>query len=565
MAGGEGVSTGQPNLYKQDLSKLDVTKLTPLSPEVISRQATINIGTIGHVAHGKSTVVKAISGVQTVRFKNELERNITIKLGELSEGSNEKETANEMSSKDVPNSIKENKTNGKNSHSRKRKHSTLTGNGKRKKREDDEYLVDYIVDDRLNNNIREYLIKWRNWDDEFNSWEPEEHLNNCKTKIKSYHAHKEKAEMYEKLRSQYLDNTPQAINAMIKKLQINGKLIFRKRPSSQTINQKLLNLFNEKQRAVNIPKIDTLKNEILIEYIYKKQIEMNKKLNSWIDSIPTANGTKKGSITIENEVDIEFPPENFTYTNHYMEGNGVIISNDPPIGCICKTICSNTQCYCCTQSKPAYNADGCIIVRFGTPIYECNKKCACPSTCLNRVVQKGTNVKFTIFRTNGRGWGVKTVKPIKKGQFICQYVGLVITSSEAEILSKEYKKSGLNYLFDLDFNENESGIPPYCVDATNHGNVSHFINHSCDPNAAIYAVWIDCLNPDIPNLALFATRRIKAGEEITFDYNVSDSFGDTPKRTAPKSPLRMKSPYGSSKKNRIPCLCSADKCRRVLF
>lgn len=49
---------------------------------MISRQATINIGTIGHVAHGKSTVVKAISGVQTVRFKNELERNITIKLGE---------------------------------------------------------------------------------------------------------------------------------------------------------------------------------------------------------------------------------------------------------------------------------------------------------------------------------------------------------------------------------------------------------------------------------------------------------------------------------------------------
>lgn len=61
----------------------DVHALTPLSPEVISRQATINIGTIGHVAHGKSTVVKAISGVQTVRFKNELERNITIKLGKF--------------------------------------------------------------------------------------------------------------------------------------------------------------------------------------------------------------------------------------------------------------------------------------------------------------------------------------------------------------------------------------------------------------------------------------------------------------------------------------------------
>ena len=50
------------------------------TPEVISRQPTINIGTIGHVAHGKSTLVKAISGVTTVRFRNELERNITIKL-----------------------------------------------------------------------------------------------------------------------------------------------------------------------------------------------------------------------------------------------------------------------------------------------------------------------------------------------------------------------------------------------------------------------------------------------------------------------------------------------------
>lgn len=76
-AGGKHI----PKLAVQDIATLDVNKLTPLTPEVISRQATINIGTIGHVAHGKSTVVKAISGVQTIRFKNELIRNITIKLG----------------------------------------------------------------------------------------------------------------------------------------------------------------------------------------------------------------------------------------------------------------------------------------------------------------------------------------------------------------------------------------------------------------------------------------------------------------------------------------------------
>jgi translation initiation factor 2 subunit 3 len=67
-----------PQTEPRDLNPAD---LNPLTPEIIARQATINIGTIGHVAHGKSTVVKAISGVQTVRFKNELERNITIKLG----------------------------------------------------------------------------------------------------------------------------------------------------------------------------------------------------------------------------------------------------------------------------------------------------------------------------------------------------------------------------------------------------------------------------------------------------------------------------------------------------
>lgn len=80
----ENITTNEskrPQLAVQDLSKLNIKELNPLTPEVISRQATVNIGTIGHVAHGKSTVVKAVSGVQTVRFKNELERNITIKLG----------------------------------------------------------------------------------------------------------------------------------------------------------------------------------------------------------------------------------------------------------------------------------------------------------------------------------------------------------------------------------------------------------------------------------------------------------------------------------------------------
>lgn len=78
----EETAAAKPYLPPQtDPKELDVATLSPLTAEIIARQATINIGTIGHVAHGKSTVVKAISGVQTVRFKNELIRNITIKLG----------------------------------------------------------------------------------------------------------------------------------------------------------------------------------------------------------------------------------------------------------------------------------------------------------------------------------------------------------------------------------------------------------------------------------------------------------------------------------------------------
>jgi len=61
--------------------RIDINDITALNPEIISRQATINIGTIGHVAHGKSTLVRAISGVNTVRHYDEKFRNITIKLG----------------------------------------------------------------------------------------------------------------------------------------------------------------------------------------------------------------------------------------------------------------------------------------------------------------------------------------------------------------------------------------------------------------------------------------------------------------------------------------------------
>lgn len=59
----------------------DIPHLHARSAQAISRQATLNIGTIGHVAHGKTTLVKAISGIDTARFRAEKVRNNTIALG----------------------------------------------------------------------------------------------------------------------------------------------------------------------------------------------------------------------------------------------------------------------------------------------------------------------------------------------------------------------------------------------------------------------------------------------------------------------------------------------------
>ena len=86
------------------------------------------------------------------------------------------------------------------------------------------------------------------------------------------------------------------------------------------------------------------------------------------------------------------------------------------------------------------------------------------------------------------------------------YVGEVIGTEEAERRGREYDAKGCTYLFDLDFNEGDSC--PYTVDAAKFGNIAHFINHSCDPNLAVFAVWVNCLDPNLPKIALFAIKDI---------------------------------------------------------
>jgi len=62
---------------------MESTPVRKLSKKAVTlpQQPVVNIGTIGHVDHGKTTLVEAITGVWAAKHSEELRRGITIKLG----------------------------------------------------------------------------------------------------------------------------------------------------------------------------------------------------------------------------------------------------------------------------------------------------------------------------------------------------------------------------------------------------------------------------------------------------------------------------------------------------
>lgn len=81
----------------------------------------------------------------------------------------------------------------------------------------------------------------------------------------------------------------------------------------------------------------------------------------------------------------------------------------------------------------------------------------------------------------------------------------------------------------------------YLLDATLEGNVGRFLNHSCCPNLFVQNVFVETHDPDRPWVAFFTNRYVKAGTELTWDYNYE---------------------VGSLPEREIPCLCGVSKCRR---
>ncbi|KAL1490292.1 hypothetical protein ABEB36_013009 [Hypothenemus hampei] len=134
--------------------------------------------------------------------------------------------------------------------------------------------------------------------------------------------------------------------------------------------------------------------------------------------------------------------------------------------------------------------------------------CNAGTRCRNQSFQKREYPPIAPYKTQGRGWGLKTLAPIQTGQFVIEYVGELIDSEEYQRrIRKMHEKKEENYYFMTVDSER-------MIDAGHKGNLSRFMNHSCNPNC-ITQKWT--VQGDT-RVGLFAKCDIEAGSELTFNY-----------------------------------------------
>lgn len=239
-----------------------------------------------------------------------------------------------------------------------------------------------------------------------------------------------------------------------------------------------------------------------------------------------------------NEIDAAAEPTDYVYVSKNCVTDSVPIDRNISRlqHCQCTDTCSSEdQCNCSDLSvKSWYDQQGRLKDGFDYKeppmIFECNEMCRCNvSLCHNRVIQHGISARLQVFRTYGMGWGVRALAEIPKGSFVCEYVGELISDSEADTRED-------SYLFDLDNRDGDT----FCIDANRFGNIARFINHCCTPNVVPVKVFAQHQDLRFPHIALFACRDIKKGEELGFDYGEK---------------------FWVIKHKYFTCHCASDKCR----
>jgi len=459
---------------------------------------------------------------------------------------------------------------------------------------EEQWEVEEIVDYQYCRQSEEglYLVKWIGWENKHNTWEPEAHLECTELLVSFYKTRLKEREGATPAEKRALELPPDPRETF----QIRQDFLKEHCPPASKME--LLEIFLKDKAAPPSKKLRPLQEKLLnaaVDQMVKSSRPNEAKLK-WIreqlkirDMLRTREAQladikqyekeiniidPHAHVSVINDADLEGPPRQMQYINAYKASEGISIPDDPLIGCECESCDIKHEKSCCGGAGGnfnfAYTKFSKLRIEVGSPIYECNKRCACGPECINRVVQKGRKHKLAIFRTdNGCGWGVKALENIKSGSFVVEYVGEVITSEQAEERGKKYDAEGRTYLFDLDFNLGDENL--YTVDAAFYGNLSHFINHSCDPNLVIFNVYINNLDPNMPQLCLFAKREIKKGEQITFDYcqstgNTNRDEGDgimaSPSKTATTSSINNSK---SDTVSKTECRCGSANCRKVLF
>lgn len=428
---------------------------------------------------------------------------------------------------------------------------------------DKEYIVEKILAHKVKDGQNMFLVKWKGWSEESNTWEPLSHLENCPMLL---------ADFLTDVLSQ------NALNTLKERFHLSHELTdreleqfipkkgFSALPDKLKLQRQLINILATPGKERDAVTLERAKNSFIMYLLHlRREVQLNN-LREW-EAMMTKECKEDALIKVENDYDLEGPPKGFIYINECLASSDITIPDDPLVGCECDS-CQPKNRKCCgvqnAHFRFNYSQTGRMNLELGTPVYECNKRCKCGPDCRNRVMQKGRKAPLCIYRTNnGCGWGVRALRKIYKGEFVCEYVGEIITQEEAEKRGKNYDRVGRTYLFDLDFNSADN---PYTIDAATYGNISHFINHSCEPNLAVWAVWVDCLDPNIPKLALYALREIEKNEQLTFDYGSSNG-GSNPNTPEKKNRMETSSDEKAAPNGvkRSMCKCNANSCRRYLF
>lgn len=148
--------------------------------------------------------------------------------------------------------------------------------------------------------------------------------------------------------------------------------------------------------------------------------------------------------------------------------------------------------------------------------YECHPQ-VCPNgeRCCNQDFTKRLYPETKIIKTPGKGWGLISLRDIKKGEFVNEYIGELVDEEECRARIKYAHENNITDFYMLTIDKDR------IIDAGPKGNYSRFMNHSCQPNCETQK-WT--VNGDT-RVGLFAVCDIPAGTELTFNYNL-DCLGN---------------------------------------